>query len=80
MDALWISPVYPSYMADFGYDISDYTGIQPLPGTMADFDDLTTGTLQTADMASQGGASVRYRGLHSGSDQRRFAGLPPGTQ
>lgn len=40
VDALWISPVYPSPMADFGYDISDYTGIDSLFGTLADFDKL----------------------------------------
>jgi alpha-glucosidase len=34
--AVWLSPVYPSPMADFGYDISDYTGIHPLFGTMDD--------------------------------------------
>jgi len=38
--AIWISPIYPSPMADFGYDISDYTDIHPLFGTMADFDEL----------------------------------------
>ena len=40
--AVWISPIYPSPMADFGYDISDYTGISPLFGTMHDFDELLT--------------------------------------
>ncbi|MBB6611699.1 DUF3459 domain-containing protein [Pontibacter sp. Tf4] len=40
VDAVWVSPIYPSPMADFGYDISDYTGIHPLFGTMADFDEL----------------------------------------
>ena len=40
IDALWISPVYPSPMADFGYDISDYKAIHPIFGTMADFDRL----------------------------------------
>lgn len=35
---VWISPIYPSPMADFGYDISDYVGIHPLFGTMEDFD------------------------------------------
>ena len=40
IDALWLSPIFPSPMADFGYDIADYTGIEPLFGTMADFDDL----------------------------------------
>ena len=38
--AVWISPFYPSPMKDFGYDISDYCGIDPLFGTMADFDAL----------------------------------------
>ena len=38
--AIWISPIYPSPMADFGYDISDYTGIHPLFGSMKDFDAL----------------------------------------
>ena len=40
IDAIWLSPIFPSPMADFGYDISDYTGIDPLFGTMADFDAL----------------------------------------
>jgi len=38
--AIWISPIYPSPMADFGYDVSDYTGIHPLFGTLDDFDRL----------------------------------------
>jgi alpha-glucosidase len=37
VDALWLSPIFASPMADFGYDISDYTGIDPLFGTAADF-------------------------------------------
>jgi alpha-glucosidase len=40
VDALWISPIFPSPMADFGYDVSDYTDIHPLFGTLADFDRL----------------------------------------
>src|SRR5437879_3912180 len=40
VDALWLSPIFASPMADFGYDISDYTGIDPLFGTLADFDAL----------------------------------------
>ena len=39
-DAIWISPIYPSPMKDFGYDVSDYTGVHPLFGTHADFDEL----------------------------------------
>ncbi|MDF2118557.1 alpha-amylase family glycosyl hydrolase [Roseiarcaceae bacterium H3SJ34-1] len=40
VDAVWLSPIFPSPMADFGYDISDYTGIDPLFGSMEDFDAL----------------------------------------
>jgi alpha-glucosidase len=40
VDALWLSPIYPSPMADFGYDVSDYRDIDPLFGTLADFDRL----------------------------------------
>jgi alpha-glucosidase len=39
-DAIWVSPFYPSPMKDFGYDVSDYTGVDPLFGTLADFDRL----------------------------------------
>src|SRR3954468_13334469 len=38
VDAVWVSPIYPSPMADFGYDITDYTGIDPMFGTFEDFD------------------------------------------
>ena len=40
VDAVWISPVYPSPMADFGYDVSAYCSIDPRFGTLADFDAL----------------------------------------
>lgn len=40
VDAIWLSPIFPSPMTDFGYDISDYTGIDPLFGAMEDFDGL----------------------------------------
>ena len=40
VDAIWISPIYPSPMADFGYDVADYCGVDPLFGTMEDFDAL----------------------------------------
>lgn len=40
--AIWLSPIFPSPMADFGYDISDYKGIHPLFGTMENFDTLLT--------------------------------------
>ena len=40
IDAVWISPIYPSPMHDFGYDVADYCAIHPMFGTMADFDQL----------------------------------------
>jgi alpha-glucosidase len=40
IDAIWISPTYPSPMADFGYDITDYCNIDPVFGTLADFSAL----------------------------------------
>ena len=40
VDAIWITPFYPSPQVDFGYDISNYRAIDPQYGTMADFDRL----------------------------------------
>jgi oligo-1,6-glucosidase len=40
VDVIWLSPVYRSPMDDNGYDISDYADIDPLFGTLADFDEL----------------------------------------
>jgi alpha-glucosidase len=40
VDAIWLTPIYPSPQIDFGYDISNYVAIDPPYGTMADFDRL----------------------------------------
>jgi len=40
VDAIWIAPFFKSPMADFGYDIADYRDVDPLFGTLADFDRL----------------------------------------
>ncbi len=40
VDAIWLSPVFPSPMADFGYDVSDYCDVDPLFGSLADLDKL----------------------------------------
>ncbi|MHB8106225.1 MAG: alpha-glucosidase [Candidatus Cryosericum sp.] len=50
IEGLWLSPVYPSPNRDFGYDISDYCSIDPVYGTMDDFDRLVAG--------------ARTRGIH----------------
>ncbi|WP_316859809.1 alpha-glucosidase family protein [uncultured Cohaesibacter sp.] len=43
VDAIWISPFFTSPMDDFGYDVSDYCDIDPMFGTLADFDKLIIG-------------------------------------
>ncbi len=40
VDAIWVTPFFPSPNADFGYDVSDYTAVAPQYGTMADWDRL----------------------------------------
>jgi alpha-glucosidase len=40
VDALWLSPIYPSPLADFGYDVADYTDVDPVYGDLAEFERL----------------------------------------
>src|ERR1700719_3025227 len=40
VDAIWLTPIYPSPQVDFGYDISDYENVDPQYGTLKDFDRL----------------------------------------
>jgi alpha-glucosidase len=42
VDAIWITPCFPSPQVDFGYDVSDYEDIDPMYGTLADFDRLAS--------------------------------------
>jgi len=42
VDALWMSPIYPSPLADFGYDVSDYKNVDPVFGTLEDLDALVS--------------------------------------
>lgn len=42
VDAIWVSPFFTSPMKDFGYDVSDYTNVDPMFGTLHDFDHLVT--------------------------------------
>ena len=46
VDAIWIAPFYPSPLVDFGYDISDYRAVDPLYGTLEDFDRLLAAAAQ----------------------------------
>jgi alpha-glucosidase len=40
IDAVWLSPIFPSPMADFGYDVADYCDVDPVFGSLADYDRL----------------------------------------
>jgi oligo-1,6-glucosidase/alpha-glucosidase len=40
VDAIWLSPIFPSPMADFGYDVADYCGVEPIFGDMVAFEEL----------------------------------------
>ena len=42
VNAIWLSPIYPSPMLDLGYDVADYLDIDPRLGTLAEFDELVT--------------------------------------
>ena len=43
VDGIWLSPFYPSPMKDFGYDVADYCGVDPMFGTLDDFKALLAG-------------------------------------
>src|ERR1051326_7122061 len=63
VDAIWLSPFYPSPMADFGYDVADFQDVDPLFGNLATFDRLV------AEAHARGlGIVVDYVPNHS-SDQ-----------
>ena len=46
VDAIWITPCFPSPQVDFGYDVSDYENIDPMYGTLGDFDQMMGGAKQ----------------------------------
>ena len=67
VDAIWISPCFPSPQVDFGYDVSDYENIDPMYGTLADFDRLVArspgwlGRRRAEDTAAEEVTRVRGR-------------------
>jgi 1,4-alpha-glucan branching enzyme len=42
--AVWLSPIHPSPMADFGYDVADFTGVDPVFGTEGELERMIAGT------------------------------------
>jgi len=40
VETIWLSPIYRSPMLDFGYDVEDFVDVDPIFGTLADFDEL----------------------------------------
>jgi alpha-glucosidase len=67
VDAVWISPIYPSPMKDCGYDVADYCDIAPQFGTLADFDALL------ADAHGRGMKVILdFVPNHSSDQHRRF--------
>jgi len=57
VDALWLTPIYPSPMHDFGYDVADYCDVHPLFGDLRAFDRL----VEAAHLAASRSFSTSYR-------------------
>jgi hypothetical protein len=76
IDAIWLSPVFPSPMADFGYDICDYKGIDPLFGSMADFDATTPPTSTRGLSKAAAHATIQSGTGISGATRNRTAVRP----
>ena len=53
--SLWLSPIYKSPMKDFGYDVSDFRDVDPLFGTMEDFDGLLADAKERGESAASVG-------------------------
>ena len=59
MEIIWLSPIYPSPMVDFGYDVSDFTDIEPMFGTLQDFDDLITEVHKRGKLSEESTSAIR---------------------
>ena len=70
VDAIWLSPFYPSPNADFGYDVSDYCAVDPVYGTMDDFDGLVADAHARASASSWTGCPTTPPSSTRGSSTR----------
>ena len=59
VEIIWLSPIYPSPMVDFGYDVSDFTDIEPMFGTLQDFDDLIKEVHKRGECDERNAADMR---------------------
>jgi alpha-glucosidase len=59
--AIWISPFYPSPMVDFGYDVSNYTDVDPIFGDMATFDELVQQAHQQGSGKNKGFSHAQFQ-------------------
>ena len=87
VDAIWLTPIYPSPQRDFGYDITDHTAIDPQYGTLADFDALVAAahapgsrccstTSRTTRPTCTRGSVTQPRDWYFWRDARRTTGAP----
>lgn len=65
LKAIWISPFYKSPMKDFGYDVEDFRDIDPLFGTMADFDDLLSSMHSMGECQSNRNPLIKIGFIHA---------------
>lgn len=90
VDALWLTPFYPTPDADFGYDVSDHRAVDPRFGTLDDFDGLVEdahdlGLRILIDLVPMGSASTSPRGCSrtrsclTWTSRHRSRGGPTGT-
>ena len=83
VDAIWLSPFYPSQLADGGYDVDDYRNVDPKLGTMDDFDALAVFSDDGTDVPVTliSGTALIFAGIGTGATDS-FADLvdDPATQ
>ncbi len=77
VDAIWLSPIYVSPMADGGYDVADYCDVDPLFGSLGDFDELQPRpTSSASECSSTGCPTTRATSTPGSSSPSRHASPP----